>query len=74
VGRSRVSSKHQITIPIGAFSDAGLREGDVVQVRADGPGRILIARMDDLLDEFAGALSTGGELGRVVRGLRQEWD
>jgi bifunctional DNA-binding transcriptional regulator/antitoxin component of YhaV-PrlF toxin-antitoxin module len=74
VGRSRVSSKHQITIPIGAFSDAGLREGDVVQVRADGPGRILIARMDDLLDEFAGALSTGGELGRVVRGLRQDCD
>jgi bifunctional DNA-binding transcriptional regulator/antitoxin component of YhaV-PrlF toxin-antitoxin module len=73
-GRSRVSGKHQITIPIGAFSEAGLREGDVVQVRADGPGRVLIARMDDLLDEFAGALSTGGELGRAVRGLRQEWD
>jgi len=74
VGRSRVSGKHQITIPIGAFSEAGLREGDVVQVRAQGPGRVLIARMDDLLDEFAGALSTGGELGRTVRGLRQEWD
>jgi len=73
-GRSRVSGKHQITIPIGAFSEAGLREGDVVQVRAQGPGRVLIARMDDLLDEFAGTLSTGGELGRTVRGLRQEWD
>jgi bifunctional DNA-binding transcriptional regulator/antitoxin component of YhaV-PrlF toxin-antitoxin module len=73
-GRSRVSGKHQITIPIGAFSEAGLREGDVVQVRAAGPGRVLVARMDDLLDEFAGALNTGGELGRTVRGLRQEWD
>lgn len=73
-GRSRVSGKHQITIPIGAFSEAGLREGDVVQVRAAGPGRVLVARMDDLLDEFAGALSTGGKLGQTVRGLRQEWD
>jgi bifunctional DNA-binding transcriptional regulator/antitoxin component of YhaV-PrlF toxin-antitoxin module len=73
-GRSRVSSKHQITIPKGAFSDAGLREGDVVQVRAQGRGRVLIARMDDLLDEYAGCLSTGGELGRTVRGLREEWD
>lgn len=73
-GRSRVSGKHQITIPIGAFSEAGLREGDVVQVRAEGPGRVVVARMDDLVDEFAGALSTGGELGRAVRGLRQEWD
>lgn len=69
-----MSSKHQITIPIGAFSEAGLREGDVVQIEAQGPGRVLIARMDDLLDEFAGSLSTGGELGRTVRGLREEWD
>lgn len=73
-GRSRVSPKHQITIPIKAFSEAGLREGDVVQVKAQGRGRVLIARMDDLLDEYAGCLSTGGELGRTVRGLRQEWD
>ncbi len=73
-GRSRVSGKHQITIPIGAFGEAGLREGDVVQVKAQGPGRVVIARMDDLVDEYAGALSTGGELGRTVRGLRREWD
>jgi bifunctional DNA-binding transcriptional regulator/antitoxin component of YhaV-PrlF toxin-antitoxin module len=50
-GRSRVSGKHQITIPIKAFSEAGLREGDVVQVEARGRGRVLIARMDDLVDE-----------------------
>lgn len=73
-GRSRVSGKHQITIPIVAFGEAGLREGDVVQVKAQGRGRVLIARVDDLLDEYAGCLSTGGELGRTVRGLRQEWD
>jgi bifunctional DNA-binding transcriptional regulator/antitoxin component of YhaV-PrlF toxin-antitoxin module len=73
-GRSRVSVKHQITIPIGAFSEAGLCEGDVVQVEAQGPGRVLIARVDDLIDEYAGCLSTGGELGRAVRGLRREWD
>jgi bifunctional DNA-binding transcriptional regulator/antitoxin component of YhaV-PrlF toxin-antitoxin module len=73
-GRSRVSSKHQITIPLGAFSEAGLREGDVVQVRAEGRGRVSIARVEDLLDEYAGCLRSGGELGRVVRGLRREWD
>jgi bifunctional DNA-binding transcriptional regulator/antitoxin component of YhaV-PrlF toxin-antitoxin module len=73
-GRSRVSSKHQITIPVSALREAGLREGDVVQVRAQGPGRVEIARMDDLLDEYAGALRSGGALGRAVRGLRPEWD
>jgi bifunctional DNA-binding transcriptional regulator/antitoxin component of YhaV-PrlF toxin-antitoxin module len=73
-GRSRVSGKHQITIPVVALREAGLREGDIVQVRAQGPGRVLIARMDDLLDEYAGALRSGGRLGRSVRGLRAEWD
>jgi bifunctional DNA-binding transcriptional regulator/antitoxin component of YhaV-PrlF toxin-antitoxin module len=72
-GRSRISSKHQITIPIGAFNEAGLREGDIVQVQAQGPGRVVIARMDDLLNEYAGCLSTGGELGRAVRGMDQAW-
>jgi hypothetical protein len=37
-------------------------------------GRVVIARMDDLVEEFAGSLSTSGELGRAVRKLRQEWD
>jgi bifunctional DNA-binding transcriptional regulator/antitoxin component of YhaV-PrlF toxin-antitoxin module len=73
-GRSRVSGKHQITIPIGAFGEAGFREGDVVQVEAQGRGRVVVARVDDILEEYAGALSTGGELGRTVRGLRREWD
>jgi bifunctional DNA-binding transcriptional regulator/antitoxin component of YhaV-PrlF toxin-antitoxin module len=73
-GRSRASSTQQITIPIGAASEAGLGESDVVRVEAQGRGRVLIARVDDPVDEYAGCLSTGGELGRTVRGLRQEWD
>ncbi len=73
-GRSRVSGKHQITIPIGAFSEAGLREGDVVQVSAHGRGRVLITRMDDLLDQYAGCLRTGGQLGSTISELRREWD
>ncbi|MHB1539189.1 MAG: AbrB/MazE/SpoVT family DNA-binding domain-containing protein [Solirubrobacteraceae bacterium] len=73
-GRSRVSSKHQITIPIAPFSEAGLREGDLVRVQAQGRGRVLVARVDDLLDEYAGSLRTGGELGGNVRRLRREWD
>ena len=73
-GRSRISSKHQITIPIAAFSEAGLREGDVVRIQAEGRGRVTIARVDDLVDEYAGCLRSGGELGRAVRALRSEWD
>ncbi len=72
-GQSRISSKHQVTIPTGAFREAGLQDGDVVQIKAQGPGRVLLTRVNDLLDEYAGCLSTGGELGRSVRGLRDEW-
>ncbi len=73
-GRTRVSSKHQVTIPVRAFREAGLHEGDVVQVEVQGAGRILLTRFDDLIDRYAGALSTGGELGRAVRAVRDEWD
>jgi bifunctional DNA-binding transcriptional regulator/antitoxin component of YhaV-PrlF toxin-antitoxin module len=72
--RSRVSGKHQITIPSAAFNEAGLREGDVVRVSAQGSGRVVIERMDELLDQFVGALRTKGKLGQVVRKLRAEWD
>jgi bifunctional DNA-binding transcriptional regulator/antitoxin component of YhaV-PrlF toxin-antitoxin module len=72
-GESRISSKHQITIPSDPFREAGLQEGDVVTVKAHGPGRVLIARVEDFVEEYAGCLSTGGELGRAVRRLREEW-
>jgi bifunctional DNA-binding transcriptional regulator/antitoxin component of YhaV-PrlF toxin-antitoxin module len=73
-GRSRISSKHQVTIPVSAFREAGLREGDVVQVQVQGAGRIVLTRFDDMIDRYAGALRTGGELGRAVRAVRDEWD
>ncbi|HSZ70003.1 MAG TPA: hypothetical protein VK756_06555 [Solirubrobacteraceae bacterium] len=45
-----------------------------MQVEVDGHARVQIARMDDLIDEYAGCLSTGGGFGRTVRRLRQERD
>ena len=73
-GRTRISSKHQVTIPVRAFREAGLHEGDVVQVEVQGTGRILLTRFDDLIDRYAGVLRTGGELGRTVRAVRDEWE
>jgi bifunctional DNA-binding transcriptional regulator/antitoxin component of YhaV-PrlF toxin-antitoxin module len=63
-----------VTIPVGAFREAGLHEGDVVQVQVQGAGRILLTRFEDIIDRYAGALSTGGELGRTVRAVRDEWE
>ena len=68
-----MTSKHQITIPADEFDEAGLVEGDVLTVRADGAGRLIVEREKDLIDEFAGSLSGVFEPG-YLDALRDEWD
>ncbi|ADB50704.1 AbrB/MazE/SpoVT family DNA-binding domain-containing protein [Conexibacter woesei] len=70
---SRISSKHQVTIPRDAFTAAGLHEGDLVRIEAAGPGRVVLTRQDDLLDHFSGAMRAGADLRRTVGDLRDEW-
>lgn len=72
-GHTRVSSKHQVTIPAGAFRDAGFAPGDTLKVEAEGAGRVVLTRIDELLDRYAGCLATGGNLREQTEGLREEW-
>lgn len=72
-GRSTVSSKNQVTLPVEAMVAAGLKPGDRLVARADGPGRVVFEREEDPLDELAGAL-TGVYREDSVESLRQEWD
>jgi bifunctional DNA-binding transcriptional regulator/antitoxin component of YhaV-PrlF toxin-antitoxin module len=72
-GQAKISAKNQVTIPVGALREAGLRTGDVVRAEADGAGRVILTRVDELLARYSGALETGGRLGRSVEGLRDEW-
>jgi AbrB family looped-hinge helix DNA binding protein len=71
--QTKVSSKHQVTIPVGAFRSAGLEPGDTLKVQAEGAGRIVLTRVDELLDRYSGCLDTGGKLRAQVEGLREEW-
>jgi AbrB family looped-hinge helix DNA binding protein len=71
--QTKVSSKHQVTIPIAAFRGAGLEPGDTLKVEADGAGRIVLTRLDELLDRYSGCLDSGGALRVQVDGLRGEW-
>jgi bifunctional DNA-binding transcriptional regulator/antitoxin component of YhaV-PrlF toxin-antitoxin module len=71
--RTRVSGKHQVTIPIAAFRTAGLEPGDTLKVEAEGAGRLILTRIDELVDRFSGCLDSGGDLRRQVEGLRGEW-
>ncbi len=71
-GSSRISAKHQITIPVAALRSAGLEVGDRVVARADGAGRVILEREHDVVDEFAGAL-TGVYRLSELDDLRAEW-
>ena len=72
-GFTRVSPKHQVTIPVEALATAGVRVGDPLRVEVRANGEIVLTREDDPLESYAGSL-TGlyppGELDR----LRSEWD
>jgi bifunctional DNA-binding transcriptional regulator/antitoxin component of YhaV-PrlF toxin-antitoxin module len=71
--QTKISSKHQVTIPAAAFRSAGFEPGDVVRVQADGAGRVVMTRVDALVDGYSGVLRTGGDLRDQVEGLREEW-
>jgi bifunctional DNA-binding transcriptional regulator/antitoxin component of YhaV-PrlF toxin-antitoxin module len=71
-GHTRVSRKHQATIPVDALRRAGLRAGDELRVEAAGAGRIVLVRAENPITLYAGALPgvyPAGYLGE----LRDEW-
>jgi AbrB family looped-hinge helix DNA binding protein len=41
----RISSKHQITLPVESLERAGLKPGDEVRIEADGADRIVVERI-----------------------------
>lgn len=72
-GQTRVSAKNQVTIPVDALHGAALQPGDVLRVRADGAGRVVLTRTDELVARYSGAIATGGRLRDTIDGLRDEW-
>lgn len=71
--RSRISSKHQVTIPAQAFRAAGLKSGDTVRIEAEGAGRVKMTKIEDVLDRYSGSIDSGGKLRKSVQELRNEW-
>jgi bifunctional DNA-binding transcriptional regulator/antitoxin component of YhaV-PrlF toxin-antitoxin module len=71
-GRTRISAKNQATLPVDALRQAGLGPGDEVRVEAAGPGRIVLARADDLIARHAGSLTGLYPKGYLAK-LRREW-
>ena len=71
-GWTRISRKHQVTLPVDAMREAGLRPGDELRVDPDGTGRLVLVRERDVVAELAGDMGdvyTSGALDRI----RDEW-
>jgi bifunctional DNA-binding transcriptional regulator/antitoxin component of YhaV-PrlF toxin-antitoxin module len=73
VSKTKISSKHQVTIGKQAFDQAGFQAGDVVAVRAVGPGRVELSSLDALFAKYRGQLSGGGAFRRDIEQMRDEW-
>ena len=71
-GQTRVSAKHQATIPVEALREAGLKVGDRLRVEAAGAGRIVLVRVRDAVKRHAGRLTGVYPAGYLAR-LRREW-
>jgi bifunctional DNA-binding transcriptional regulator/antitoxin component of YhaV-PrlF toxin-antitoxin module len=73
VSKTKISSKHQVTIGKQAFDEAGLHVGDVVAVRAVGPGRVELSSLDALFAKYRGQLSGGDAFRREIEQMRDQW-
>lgn len=71
-GRTRVSIKNQVTIPVDALRSAGIRAGDELKVESAGGGRIMLAKADDPMLRYAGVFKGVFRRGYLKK-LRGEW-
>jgi hypothetical protein len=58
--RTRLSKNHQVTIPMSQFRAAELCDGDRFRVMATGPGRVELARVDELVGQLPLEPPAGG--------------
>ena len=53
----KISTKHQVTVPVAALEEAGLRAGDQVVIEALGEGEVRIRRGALTFESAFGALT-----------------
>jgi bifunctional DNA-binding transcriptional regulator/antitoxin component of YhaV-PrlF toxin-antitoxin module len=78
-GYTRLSPKHQVTIPAGVVRQTGVEVGTEFAVSAEADGRIVLRPVDDVktrrlraIADTAGSLKGVWRLGELER-LRDEW-
>lgn len=69
-GRTRISTKNQVTLPVDALRRSGLGTGDELRVEVEGPGRLALVRDEDPLARLAGTFRYPKD---YLKKLRAEW-
>lgn len=67
----RISSKHQVTLPVETLELTGLSAGDEVTIEAEGPDRIVVSRKPPEPSKAIGVFDGLYEPGHLQR-LRSE--
>jgi bifunctional DNA-binding transcriptional regulator/antitoxin component of YhaV-PrlF toxin-antitoxin module len=67
----RISSKHQVTLPVETLERAGLQVGDEVAIEAEGADRIVVRRASCNVEQAFGVFDGLYEPGYLER-LRSE--
>jgi bifunctional DNA-binding transcriptional regulator/antitoxin component of YhaV-PrlF toxin-antitoxin module len=63
----KISSKHQVTLPVEALKRAGLNVGDEVAIEAEGIDRIVVRRISREADRALGVFDGLYEPGYLER-------
>ena len=72
IGRTRISTGHQMTIPIGPFRAAELAVGDRLEVLVQGPGTVLLQRVHPGGESVSAAKQPAFDLGQTESSPRPE--
>ncbi|HEY6399669.1 MAG TPA: AbrB/MazE/SpoVT family DNA-binding domain-containing protein [Solirubrobacteraceae bacterium] len=68
----KISSKHQVTLPVDSLASAGLKAGDEVTIEADGPDTIVVRRVRANVDQALGVFDGLFEPGYLEKLRREE--
>lgn len=70
---TRVSRKHQVTLPVDALRRAHIEPGDQLRVTVDDHGRLVLTPVADPLEELIGS-APGLSATTNLETLRDEWE